>query len=239
MLKTPVFWVSYAIFTAMSAGGLIATAQIGTIAHDFGIASVPMAVFGTIVPLLTLTLSVDNFVNGLTRPLCGLISDRFGREGILFIVCIGQGLALLGVITYGHNPVMFLIFAPIIYLCWGEIYTISSAMIADTYGNRNLTANAGALFTTKGFASVMVPIGSILRASTGNWNAAFIFCAGMAFFSAVVSRFVLSPMRHKFIARSNAEYDAASLHKASGATHAAEIAMAGQSGTRGFSAAGG
>jgi hypothetical protein len=46
-------------------------------------------------------------------------------------------------------------------------------------------------------------------------------------------------MRHKFIARSNAEYDAASLHKASGATHAAEIAMAGQSGTRGFSAAGG
>lgn len=214
MLKTPVFWASYVIFTAMSAGGLIATAQIGTIAHDFGIATVPMAVFGTVVPLLVLTLSVDNVVNGLTRPLCGLISDRFGRENVLFIVCLGQGIAMLGTIFYGHEPLMFLLFVPLIYLCWGEIYTISSAMIADTYGTENLTANAGALFTTKGFASVIVPVGSLLRAATGNWDAAFMFCAGMAFLSAIVSRFILAPMRHKFILRSNAQFDAEQVRKA-------------------------
>lgn len=221
MLRTPVFWASYAIFTAMSAGGLIATAQIGTIAHDFGIATVPMAIFGTVVPLLVLTLSVDNVVNGLTRPLCGLISDRFGRENVLFIVCLGQGIAMLGTIYFGHEPLMFLLFVPIIYLCWGEIYTISSAMIADTYGTENLTANAGALFTTKGFASIIVPVGSLLRASTGNWDAAFIFCAGMAFMSAIVSRFVLAPMRHKFIARSNAEFEAEQSRHTASASSAA------------------
>jgi OFA family oxalate/formate antiporter-like MFS transporter len=208
MMKTPVFWMSYLIFTAMSAGGLIATAQIGSIARDFGIASTPMSVFATVIPLLTLTLSVDNLVNGLTRPLCGLLSDRFGRENTMFFVFLGEGLALLGIIKFGHNPYLFLVFAPLIYLCWGEIYAISSALIGDTYGNRYLTANAGALFTTKGFAAIIVPVGSLLRAVTGNWNSVFIFCSAIAVLSALASRFVLAPMRRNFIARSNAEYGA-------------------------------
>jgi MFS transporter, OFA family, oxalate/formate antiporter len=207
MMKTPVFWVSYLIFTAMSAGGLIATAQIGSIARDFGIASIPMSIFQTVIPLLTLTLSIDNLVNGLTRPLCGLLSDRFGRENTMFFVFIGEGLALLGIIKFGHNPYLFLLFAPIIYLCWGEIYAISSAMIGDTYGSRNLTANAGALFTTKGFAAVIVPFGSLLRELTGTWDAVFVFCSVIAILSAIASRFVLAPMRRNFIIRSNAEYE--------------------------------
>jgi len=207
MMKTPVFWVSYLIFTAMSAGGLIATAQIGSIARDFGIASIPMSIFQTVIPLLTLTLSIDNLVNGLTRPLCGLLSDRFGRENTMFFVFLGEGLALLGIIKFGHNPYLFLIFAPLIYLCWGEIYAISSAMIGDTYGSRNLTANAGALFTTKGFAALIVPFGSLLREITGTWDSVFVFCSIIAILSAIVSRFVLAPMRRNFIITSNAEYD--------------------------------
>jgi OFA family oxalate/formate antiporter-like MFS transporter len=208
MMKTPVFWVSYLIFTAMSAGGLIATAQIGSIARDFGIASIPMSIFQTVIPLLTLTLSIDNLVNGLTRPLCGLLSDRFGRENTMFFVFLGEGLALLGIIKFGQNPYLFLLFAPIIYLCWGEIYAISSAMIGDTYGSRNLTANAGALFTTKGFAAVIVPFGSLLRELTGTWDSVFVFCSVIAVLSAIASRFVLAPMRRNFIVRSNAEYEA-------------------------------
>ena len=205
MMKTPVFWVCYLIFTAMSAGGLIATAQIASVARDFGIATAPMALFGTVMPLLTLTLSVDNLVNGLTRPLCGLLSDRIGRENTMFLVFLGEGLALIGLIEYGRNPYLFLVFAPAIYLFWGEIYAISSALVGDTYGSRNLTANAGALFTTKGFASLIVPFGSLLRAMTGRWDAVFFFCATIAILSAIVSRFILSPMRRKFIARNNAE----------------------------------
>ncbi|NWB93889.1 oxalate/formate MFS antiporter [Pseudomonas agarici] len=208
MMKTPVFWVSYLIFTAMSAGGLIATAQIASIARDFGIASIPMSIFQTVIPLLTLTLSIDNLVNGLTRPLCGLLSDRFGRENTMFFVFLGEGLALLGIIKFGHNPYLFLIFAPLIYLCWGEIYAISSAMIGDTYGSRNATANAGALFTTKGFAALIVPFGSLLREITGTWDAVFVFCSIIAVLSAIASRFVLAPMRRNFIITSNAEYEA-------------------------------
>ena len=36
--KTPVFWVMYLMFTVVAAGGLMATAQIGPIAKDYGLA---------------------------------------------------------------------------------------------------------------------------------------------------------------------------------------------------------
>ncbi len=110
MLKTPLFWMIYVIFVAVAAGGLMATAQLGPIAKDYGIANNPIAIFGTMLPLLTLTLSIDNLANGLTRPLCGFISDRLGRENTMLLVFVGEGLALLGLNAYGHTVAGFLVF---------------------------------------------------------------------------------------------------------------------------------
>ncbi len=203
MLRTPVFWVMYAIFVAICAGGLIATAQIGPIARDFGVAKTPIMLLGASIPLLTLTLSADNLVNGLTRPLCGFISDRFGRENTMFIVFLGEGAALLGLVQFGHTPMGFLIFAPLIFLFWGEIYAISSALAGDTFGNTHVTANAGALYTTKGVAALMVPLGSVIKEMTGSWTTVFFCCAVISVITALASKFLLSPMRHAFIERSN------------------------------------
>src|SRR5579863_2138940 len=71
MIKAPVFWVIYVSFVAVAAGGLMATAQIGPIAKDWGLAKMPMTLLGVSLPLLTATLSIDNICNGFTRPLCG------------------------------------------------------------------------------------------------------------------------------------------------------------------------
>jgi MFS transporter, OFA family, oxalate/formate antiporter len=205
MLRTPVFWVMYLIFTAICAGGLIATAQVGPIARDFGIAKTPIALFGAAIPLLTLTLSVDNLVNGLTRPLCGFISDKFGRENTMFIVFLGEGAALIGLIQFGQSPLGFLIFAPLIFLFWGEIYAISSALVGDTFGSKHVTANAGALYTTKGTAALLVPLGSLIKETTGSWSTVFIVCAAVSVITALASKMVLSPMRRSFIEKSNRE----------------------------------
>jgi OFA family oxalate/formate antiporter-like MFS transporter len=205
MLRTPVFWVMYLIFTAICAGGLIATAQVGPIARDFGIAKMPIALLGTAIPLLTLTLSIDNLVNGLTRPLCGFISDRFGRENTMFIVFLGEGAALIGLIQFGQSPLGFLIFAPLIFLFWGEIYAISSALVGDTFGSKHVTANAGALYTTKGVAALLVPLGSLIKETTGSWSTVFIVCAAVSVITALVSKMVLGPMRRGFIEKSNRE----------------------------------
>ncbi|WP_438390510.1 oxalate/formate MFS antiporter [Caballeronia sp. DA-9] len=203
MLKTPVFWVMYVVFAAVSTGGLIATAQLGLIARDFGVAKVPMAILGTTIPLLTLTLSIDNLVNGLTRPLGGFLSDRLGRENVMFIIFLGLGGALLGLAQFGHTPIAFLICAPLIFLCWGETYAISSALAGDTFGSAHVTANAGALYTTKGVAALLVPLGSIIKEMTGDWTTVLVVCAAISMASALVSKLMLSPMRKTFIERGN------------------------------------
>jgi OFA family oxalate/formate antiporter-like MFS transporter len=203
MLRTPVFWVTYALFVAVAAGGLIATAQIGPIAKDFGLAKLPISLLGTTLPLLTLTLAIDNLANGFTRPLCGVISDRIGRENTMLIVFVGEGLALLGLKSFGHDPMAFLIFAPMVFLFWGEIFSIFPALAADTFGAKNATGNAGTLYTAKGTASLLVPLASVLSAG-GNWSRVLIFSAVISIIAGLASKFILAPMRARLIAETNA-----------------------------------
>ncbi|MBV9891433.1 MAG: oxalate/formate MFS antiporter, partial [Rhizobacter sp.] len=132
MVKTPVFWLTYVLFVAVAAGGLMATAQIGPIAKDYGMNKETLTLLGFTMPLLTMTLAVDNLANGFTRPLCGFISDRIGRENTMLLVFVGEGLALLGFMKFGHHPIAFMTFAALIFLCWGEIYSLFPALCADT-----------------------------------------------------------------------------------------------------------
>ncbi len=198
MIRTPVFWLLYVIFVAVAAGGLMATAQIAPIAKDYGVASEQIAIFGAMMPLLTLTLSIDNLANGFTRPLCGFISDKIGRENTMLLVFSGEGLALLGLLHFGHSPMAFMIFAPLVFLFWGEIFSIFPAVCADTFGTKNAAANAGTLYTAKGTASLLVPIASIL-AKGGRWSAVFYFSAAICIIAAILARFILKPMRTRYL----------------------------------------
>jgi OFA family oxalate/formate antiporter-like MFS transporter len=204
MLKTPVFWLIYVMFVAVAAGGLIATAQIGPIAKDFGLAKLPVSLMGMTLPLLTMTLSIDNLANGFTRPLCGLLSDRLGRENTMFIVFMGEGLAMLGLMKFGQHPVAFMTFAALIFLFWGEIFSIFPAICADTFGVKFAAGNAGTLYTAKGTASLLVPLASVLSAG-GHWDRAFIFSASITIAAALAVKFVLLPMRKRFIDNANGE----------------------------------
>ncbi|CAG4890261.1 oxalate/formate MFS antiporter [Paraburkholderia saeva] len=219
MIRTPVFWVIYASFVAVAAGGLMATAQIGPIAKDWGLAKLPMSMFGLTLPLLTMTLSIDNICNGFTRPLCGFISDKIGRENTMFFIFIGEGLALLGMMEYGTNPYAFMTFAALIFLFWGEIFSIFPAICADTFGSKYAAANAGTLYTAKGTASLIVPIASVLSA-TGGWNLVFIVAAVVTIAAGISAKFILAPMRKRWIESSDsAAVNAASVTPSSSLSH--------------------
>ena len=204
MIRTPVFWLTYVLFVAVAAGGLVATAQIGPIAKDYGLSKLPITFVGFTLPLLTLTLAIDNLCNGFTRPLCGFISDRLGRENTMLIVFVGEGLALLGLKQFGHNPYAFMTFAALTFLCWGEIFSIFPALCADTFGVKNAAANAGTLYTAKGTASLVVPLGSLLVAG-GNWDRVFIVTAAISIVAGVAAKLVLAPMRRRVIENANAD----------------------------------
>jgi OFA family oxalate/formate antiporter-like MFS transporter len=105
---------------------------------------------------------------------------------------------------FGHNPIAFMTFAALIFLCWGELFSIFPALVADTFGVKNAAANAGTMYTAKGTAALLVPLGSVLSAG-GNWDRVFIFTAAITITAGILSKLVLAPMRRKRIAEVNAD----------------------------------
>src|SRR5712691_9069955 len=67
VIRTPVFWVMYAMFVMVGAGGLMAIAQLAPIANDYKIAGVPVSLIGITLPALTFALTIDRVLTGLCR----------------------------------------------------------------------------------------------------------------------------------------------------------------------------
>jgi OFA family oxalate/formate antiporter-like MFS transporter len=201
MVRAPVFWVMYILYVCVATGGIIATAQIAPIAKQYGFASLPISIAAATLPLLTVTLSMNNICNGFTRPLCGLLSDRIGRENTMMLTFTGEGLALLGLMHFGHNPYLFILFSALTFLCYGDIFSNFPATCADTFGGKYAAGNAGTLYTAKGAAALLVPVASLL-AVAGGWNAVFMLTASIAIVAGICAKLVLAPMRRAWIHRS-------------------------------------
>ena len=135
-LKTPLFWLLYVMFVLVAAGGLIVTAQLASIAADFGVAESPLTILGITGTVLTLALVFDNVLNGLARPFFGWISDKIGREPTMFIAFMLAAGAIWSLACMGHDPLWFVITGGLIYFTWGEIYSLFPATCTDSYGAR-------------------------------------------------------------------------------------------------------
>src|SRR5262245_23503994 len=57
-----------------------------------------------------------------------------------------------------------------LFFAWGEIYSLFPAICGDLFGRKFATANYGLLYTAKGTASLLVPLGNVLKATTGSWQ---------------------------------------------------------------------
>lgn len=196
MAKTPVFWVMYAMFVLMAAGGLMATAQLAPIAKDFKVADVPVSILGLTLPALTFALSLDRVLNGATRPFFGWVSDWLGRENTMFIAFFLEAVGILMLSLFGHSPVAFVVLSGLVFFAWGEIYSLFPSTCGDTYGPRYCTANAGLLYTAKGTAALLVPFSSILAAA-GGWHTVFLAASAMNVVAAFMALLVLKPLRRR------------------------------------------
>jgi OFA family oxalate/formate antiporter-like MFS transporter len=196
VLSTPVFWLLYLMFVMVSASGLMATAQIAPIAKDFGVDKVMMLGVST----LALAGIIDNICNGGARPLFGWVSDNIGREYTMAIAFGLGGISywLLG--TLGHSPVGFVVFAAMIFLTWGEIFSLFPSTCTDTFGTKFATVNLSLLYTAKGTSAFFVPIANILKSATGGWHMVFVVTAIMNFVVVGLALVVLKPLRARVMA---------------------------------------
>src|SRR3954454_8124379 len=179
LLKTPVFYVMYAMFVMVGAGGLMAIAQLAPIANDYKIANIPVSILGLTLPALTFALTIDRGLKGGCRPFFGWVSDHIGRENTMFIAFLVEGIGIYCLLLSAGHPVMFVILSGLVFFAWGEIYSLFPATNADTFGPKYAAANAGLLYTAKGTASLLVPLSIVLVAAQGNWHGVFIIAAGL------------------------------------------------------------
>src|SRR5262244_2401098 len=200
-IRTPVFWVMYAMFVMVGTGGLMATAQLAPIAGDFKVANVPVSILGLTLPALSFALSIDRVLNGVCRPFFGWVSDNIGRENTMFIAFLLEGIGIYALLQFATDPLAFVLLSGLVFFAWGEIYSLFPATCTDIYGRTYATTNYGMLYTAKGTASLLVPLGNLLFDATGkSWTAVFIAAAILNIVAAVMALTVLKPMRTRTIA---------------------------------------
>lgn len=199
-VRTKVFWLIYIIYLLVAFGGMIITAQLGPIARDFGIEKSTVTVLGFSAPVLALAVSLDNFANGITRPVCGFLSDILGRENMMLLVFSLESIALFAVAAFGRNPYSFVVFMALVFLFWGEIFVVFPAVCGDSFGIRHATANNGLLYTAKGTAALTVPLANLLTGVTGTWSTVLITAGVCSLLAGVLAKFALVGMRQRLIA---------------------------------------
>lgn len=200
-LKTPVFWVMYAMFVMVGSGGLMAIAQLAPIATDFKVDAIPVSILGLTLPALTFALTIDRVLNGLCRPFFGWVSDHIGRENTMFIAFLTEGVGIYALLLFAGSPVWFVILSGLVFFAWGEIYSLFPATCTDIYGRRFATTNYGMLYTAKGTASLLVPLANVLTNATGSWQAVFYVAAILNIVAAGLALVVLKPMRIRTMAQ--------------------------------------
>ncbi len=192
VLASPVFWLLYVMFVMVSASGLMVTAQIAPIAKDYGLTGTPLF-WG--ITALNIALVVDNVMNGMARPFFGFVSDRIGRESTMALA-FSLGAASYWLLAFsGHNPVLFVVAAALVFFTWGEIFSLFPSTCTDLFGTKFASANAGLLYTAKGLSVWLVPLANVLVARTGSWTGVFLACAMANVLVVILALFVLRPIR--------------------------------------------
>ena len=176
ILRTPQFYLMYAMFVAVATGGLAVTSQAGPITKSWGYAPTVLATAAALAQI----------ANGISRIFWGTVSDRVGRE-ITMAVSFGlQSLCLLSVLMFGRtSATVFTMTLILTYFTYGQVFALFPATLGDYFGGRNATSNNAVLYTSKGVAAILAGyVAALLFDRFGTWNAVFYGSAILALLSA-------------------------------------------------------
>jgi OFA family oxalate/formate antiporter-like MFS transporter len=193
-VRSPIFWIMYLMFFLVAAGGLMSAAQLAPIAKERGIADTLVTIFGITTPAIVAALTAHSITNGVGRPLNGWISDHIGRANMMGIAFGIEAICIAAFGFFGTTPISFIITDALVFLFWGDIFSLFAATVGDAFGRRYVTVNYGIMYTAKGVASLLVPLGNVLTHMTGSWHAVYAVGCGMNVVAALLGFFVLRPV---------------------------------------------
>jgi OFA family oxalate/formate antiporter-like MFS transporter len=199
MLRTPAFWLLYAMMTMGAVPGLLMVGQLAPMASDFGVAEQDVTLLGISLAAVSFAMMLDRIMGGLTRPVFGWFSDHVGREWAIFVAFGLEGTALLLLIQFPHDPVMFVLTSGLAFFGWGAVFSLFPAACGDLFGRKFATTNYGLLYTAKGLAAILLSGLNRLHAETGSWVGVFALMIAFDWLAALLALLVLRPLRARWV----------------------------------------
>jgi MFS transporter, OFA family, oxalate/formate antiporter len=200
VLGSRVFWVLYVLDLLMCAGGLVVTAYLAPIAAAYDISNVVVFLSAT---TLSVALVFANVMNGVARPLFGWVSDHIGLWQTMAIAFTLGAASYFLLYVLGGHPWGFIFFVGMVFFCWGNIFSLFPSMCTDLFGSKYATTNTGMLYTAKGAAALLVPLGAVAAKATGNWNDLLFLATGINVVAAFLVLVVLRPAANRHHAEDN------------------------------------
>jgi OFA family oxalate/formate antiporter-like MFS transporter len=198
MMSQKEFYIMYAMFLMVCTGGLMTTGNMSQIAKSLNVFDAKVMGIA-IVPFVA---TVAGVTNAFARIMWGSVSDRFGREYTMAFAFALEGALIFLMTQIAGQPIAFMILMPFVFLAWGEIYALFSAITGDVFGPKNASGNYGILYTAKGVSSIMAGWGAAAVAAhfAGSFSVPYYIAAAFDITAAVLALFVLRPIIRKRIA---------------------------------------
>jgi MFS transporter, OFA family, oxalate/formate antiporter len=199
MLKTPQFYLLWVIFVLAAAPGLMILGNLATITATQVKVPAPLTTASASAPALVgwnagfLLVMVMAGANTLGRIVGGAVSDRMGRTQTMALAFFLQAINMCVFSMYDTKELLIAGTA-FTGLCYGTIFTLMPAAMADYYGLKNLGVNYGFLFTAFGIAgSSGSLLGGRVRDLTGTYTNAYYILAGMLVVAVILAIVTKAP----------------------------------------------
>jgi len=216
MLRSGSFYLLYLMMTLVTASGLMMVGQLKPICETYGFDK--YALFGG-VTVLTLTLQLNQVLNGSARPFFGWVSDHLGRYATMAMVFILEAVAITALAIFVNHPIWFVALSGLMFFAWGDIYSLFPAAIADIFGSKHSTTNYGIQYTSKGLGSILaLPGAAWLKGATDSWLPVFWTAVACNIIAAALAVFWLKPRVTRLVKKQAALEVAGSTSRTQGAT---------------------
>jgi len=198
-IRRPEFYLLYAMFLFVCSGGLMTTGNLSQIAKSLNVADAK--IWG--MAIIPFTATLTGITNAFSRIMWGSISDKMGREYTMTLAFALEGFLIFMMTQIAGNSIAFVILLPFVFLSWGEIYALFSAITGDIFGPKNASANYGILYTAKGAASILAGYGAALLAAyfAGSFTVPYYIAAAFDITAAILAFFALRPLVRGRIAK--------------------------------------
>jgi OFA family oxalate/formate antiporter-like MFS transporter len=184
-IRTRSFWFLWATWALQGAAGI----SMVTLSAAYGMSK------GFDLESAVVILTAFNLASGVSRFLCGYLSDLMDRNQVMSLTFFCSGAAYFA-LPYVESLLVLSVLAIVIGFAFGTLFAVSAPLAVDCFGILHFGAVFGLTYTAYGF--VAGPLGPslsgyILDATHGNYATVFSYLGAFCLISSVLIRFVTPP----------------------------------------------